>query len=357
MRGHGRARGAVSARAVFAATLVAACTRPDPAPSTPAVTSLPAPSATSAPSAFAAPTASAAASATQAPESFAAPTAAAPESEPAVIEGWLLSPPVAGKAVGNTSVAFKVHLANGNDALFKPRSARHGVRYRGEIAAYRLARLLGLDAVPPAYLRTFDTALLRNALASDAGGSAALFAAEVRSDGGVVRGALMPWRTRFEVIPLEKPDERARWSRWLSGGQPMPEGPDARLAAQISTLVAFDLVTGNWDRWSGGNIVIDDGKLLFVDNDAAFADAPPAKWLADQRALLAKIDRFSRGFVSALERVDVGALRRAFGEESAGVPMVSERALAGVDARRREVVALVRGKAQRLGDDRVLAFD
>ena len=74
------------------------------------------------------------------------------------------------------------------------------------------------------------------------------------------------------------------------------------LAGTVSTLVAFDYVTGNWDRWSGGNVAQDGatGNVLYVDNDGAFYESPPADALAHQLALLQRVRRFSKSFVDAL---------------------------------------------------------
>jgi len=87
------------------------------------------------------------------------------------------------------------------------------------------------------------------------------------------------------------------------------------MAAQISTMLAFDYVTGNWDRWSGGNVGYDRKKseLLFIDNDGAFFDPLPAKEVKRSVDFFDGVERFSRAFVTALRAVD---LAKAFGEES-----------------------------------------
>src|SRR5579859_462624 len=50
-------------------------------------------------------------------------------------------PPIAAKSIGHTSYVLKITLADGSRGVFKPRSRRPlgDRRYRGEIAAYRLA--------------------------------------------------------------------------------------------------------------------------------------------------------------------------------------------------------------------------
>ena len=192
--------------------------------------------------------------------------------------------PARAKAIGHTSVVYRLVFDDGRKAAFKPRSARGKGRYRGEIAAHRLALALGLANVPLAMPFRVRAAALRDAVrrgSADDGGegkATAFFDAEVIAEpDGSVRGALLPWIDPLSFPPLEKDGERARWEPWIFGDAPVPEASRA-LAADLSTVIVFDTLTGNWDRWSGGNIGRSDpaGPLLFVDNDGAFFDPPPA---------------------------------------------------------------------------------
>jgi hypothetical protein len=258
--------------------------------------------------------------------------------------------PLAGKSVGHTSVVFKLTLAGGLVVAYKPRSAHGDHRYRGEIAAYRLARALALENVPLAMPRSFDYAAMLGAV-----GREPIFAEVVKEPDGEVRGALIPWIKGLEFIPLEGEEWMQKWRGWLRVGGAIP--PDQRaLAAQISDALAFDLVTGNWDRWSGGNVGIDRarGTLLFVDNDGAFFDPVPTKEMKRPTELFEGVERFSRSFVAALRAVDVG---RAVGEEAPGEPLLSARVVAGAEARRKRVLAVIDAKVRRLGEEAVLAFE
>ena len=51
---------------------------------------------------------------------------------------------------GGSTLSFRVELADGSRAAFKPAQTDLRTIPRKEVAAYRLNRLLGLDAVPPA---------------------------------------------------------------------------------------------------------------------------------------------------------------------------------------------------------------
>ncbi len=265
--------------------------------------------------------------------------------------------PVSGKSIGHTSVVFRLGLAGGLVAAYKPESKRGHLRYRGEIAAYRLARALGLHNVPAAVPRSFPEPALRRALGKNAR-ALSLFRTEEVPHGGVVRGALMPWIPHLEFLPVESPSYRARWKRWLSSGGKV-DGADRGLAAQISTMIVFDTITGNWDRWSGANVGIDraTGTLLYVDNDGAFFDPVPQKPLAAQLALLAGVDRYSRALVTALRALDAVHLADAFGDETPGTPLLPARVVAGADARRQQVLHLIEGKVKVLGESAVLYFE
>jgi hypothetical protein len=267
--------------------------------------------------------------------------------------------PVWGKSIGHTSVVFKLKLAGGAEAAYKPRSHRGKMRYRGEIAAYRLGRALGLTSVPPAIARSFPAAELRVALGDKESEAGKLYAAEVVEDEhGSVRGALIPWIVGLKFLALESEPSRSEWRGWLTAQAAVPSGKES-LAAQISTMLVFDYLTGNWDRWSGGNIGADETgqKVLFIDNDGAFFDPPPPEPLAKQRALVREDNRFSRSFIRALRALEPSVAKSVMGEDGPGEPLLSERILAGLEARRKETLAIVDAKIAKDGDENVLAFE
>jgi hypothetical protein len=267
---------------------------------------------------------------------------------------YLTARPVRAKSVGHTSYVLKVTLEGGAVAAFKPRSRLPlgDRRYKGEIAAYRLATALGLDNVPRAIPRSFA--------AGELGVLEADFAEKARvDDDGRVRGALIPWIDGYQVLPLEDPTQRARWEPWLFDARAVVPDDRRALAASVSTMVAFDYLTANWDRWSGGNVAQDsaNGRVLFVDNDGAFYDWPAPATLARQRAELQRVTRFSRRFVEALRALDSTRLRAALGEEAPGVPLVTERSAAGVDARRATVLGIVDARIEDAGPNATLVFE
>jgi hypothetical protein len=254
---------------------------------------------------------------------------------------------VKAKSIGHTSFVLKLTLASGQVAGWKPRSRLPlgDRRYRGEIAASRLGAALALLNVPRVEPRSFAAASLRAVLPD-------FDAKALPDDDGRVRGAIWSWNPNYEIVPLEQPSARAGWEPWLTDARtPVPSNQRA-LARALSTLVAFDYVTGNWDRWSGGNAARDSatGTLLYVDNDGAFYDPPPADSLATQLGFLRRVVRFSRSFVGMLRAIDEAKLHVIFGDEAPGEPLLSDRVIAEVDQRRKTVLEVVDRGLKQAGD-------
>jgi hypothetical protein len=342
---HGSRRFCASAS--FSALLVVACRSesPPPAREAPDAAALAATALTSAERTTAAP------EATDVPRSGDAALAA--------VDPYLAAAPVSARSVGHTSYVLKVRLDNGLVVAFKARSKLPlgDRRYRGEIAAYRMARALGLGNVPVAMPRAFVAAELRRAFPTPEGAQDFDRRALVDGD-GTIHGALIPWIAQYRELPIEAGEARARWEHWLTDAAPEIGDGDRATARAISTLLAFDYVTANWDRWSGGNVAQDGatGTLLYVDNDGAFYESPPQDALARQLALLRRVRRFSRSFVAALRALDASAIRDFLGSDLEG-DLLPARVVADADARRQTVLATIDQQIQRAGESATLVFE
>ena len=285
------------------------------------------------------------------------------QSRSAFAAGYLSALPAHGKSIGHTSVVFKLGLIGGLDAAYKPRSHRGGERFHGELAAFRLAVAWSLPNVPAAIPRSFPAEALRGALDEK---SDPLYDAEVIAESdGTVRGALIPWIPKLEFLQLESGAPRAQWITWLDdidAGAPSPAACDADLAAQISTMILFDTMSGNWDRWSGGNIGVTRGangacdRVLFIDNDGAFFDPIPAAPAANQLALVKKMNRFSKSFVGSLRSVSEAALEKAIGDEAPGRPLLGRHVLDAFFARRKTVLIAIDQKIAANGEAATLSL-
>ena len=272
---------------------------------------------------------------------------------------WESAEAVGARSIGHTSYVLKLRLKGGLIAAYKPRSTLPlgGRRYRGEIAAYRLALALGIDNVPRALPRSFRAARLRSAFATKAGAQEFDRIALIDDDGSV-QGALIPWIAQYEEVPLEAASWRAKWLAWLTDETTAIPEAERPLAGAISTMLAFDYLTGNWDRFSGGNVARDraTGTLLFVDNDGAFYDPPPAAALQSALAQIRRVARFSRSCVDSLRALTASRLRAAMGDEHPGRPLLSEAVLAEVQERRSTLLGVIDACIARSGQASVLSF-
>src|SRR5690606_38181221 len=132
---------------------------------------------------------------------------------------------------------------------------------RREIAAFRIDRLLGIGRVPPAKAAAFTLAELLGATdPSHRGFITQRFADEaIVAKGGVVRGELSWWIPELKFAKLgrhllEEPEGKALWTSYLQIGAQIPAGARP-LVEQIASVVMFDVLIDNPDRWTGGNTV------------------------------------------------------------------------------------------------------
>lgn len=201
--------------------------------------------------------------------------------------------------VGSTSVNLHLRLHGGIDAAWKPRTTTHRDSYRAEIAAYRLNRLLGLDRVPPAISRSIPRATLR--LAPD---SPVIFDRD-----NTARGAAIYWVPVLRPSRIDGAEEQERWGRWLRLGRSVPPDQGQR-AEEISTLLVFDFLTGNWDRWSGANVPMDaQGHLIYRDNNGGFEEPFVDGLLQRSRSLLQRTQRLSRPVIERARAMTEASVR------------------------------------------------
>jgi hypothetical protein len=292
------------------------------------------------------------------PASTSAASASAPSPRSASLQAGPCSDaaPRSGKSIGHTSTVFKLELADGRKVAWKPNSKKVHARYKGEIAAFRLASALGIDNVLPACARAFDVNAITSALSANADASNVLTTEAVAEDGKVY-GATIDWFDGLSFWPLEKEPLRSEARSWLTAGHEIPP-PKVDLARQTSTLVAFDFITGNWDRYSGENVGIDRAgvRVLYIDNDAAFMEAPPKAGETKNETALKATDRFSRAFVERVRNLDAEALSRVFGVEAPGRPLLAPSVVGLVVRRLKALVAIVDRKIALHGEGETLYF-
>lgn len=291
------------------------------------------------------------------------PESAAPQSAARADSSWpatcadLTAAPAKGKSVGHTSVVFKLELANSRKIAFKPNARRVKGRYRGEIAAVRLADALGLSAqLLPACPCTFDRRTFMASLTPDA---AKLAEAELLPpNASDVHGAAIMWLDGLQFWPLEKEPLRSLVRSWLTRGQSIPDGK-SDFARQASQLIVFDYVTGNWDRYSGENVGLDKAgrTVLFIDNDAAFMESPPSDSVVQNRARVQGTDRFSKSLVTALRSIGSEAhLESVLGQDGSLGPLLPRPIIDAVMRRIEETLKIIDTKIAAAGSADTLFF-
>jgi hypothetical protein len=258
---------------------------------------------------------------------------------------------------GGSSLSFRVEFADGSRAAWKPTQTNTQTIPRKEIAAYRLNRLLGLNAVPPAAPRAVSRDELFQHLHPESLEALPRIKAEtVFGANGQTIGTASYWIPVIKDSGLDTPEGRQVGQIWLTQGQPIP--PDrVAMAAQLSDLIVFDFLTANPDRYSGGNMKMspDGGQLFYMDNTMSFFVDPNG--IPRNRDALEKTQRFSRALYQALGRVTQPTLEKALTEEiGAPFEILTPAEIAAVVSRREAVHQHVAALIAAFGERKVLAF-
>jgi hypothetical protein len=258
---------------------------------------------------------------------------------------------------GGSSLSFRIEFADGSRAAWKPTQTNRQSIPRKEVAAYRLNRLLGLNAVPPAAPRAVAREELLAHLHPESLPHIPRIQAEtIFGPGGKTVGTASYWIPVIKDSGFDTPDGQRLAQTWLSQGQFIP-ADKVSMAAQLSDLVVFDFLTDNPDRYSGGNMKMSpDGKqLFFMDNMMSFYVDPTGN--QKTRDALERTQRFSRSTYKALERVNVPTLEKVLSEET-GTPyeILTPAEINAVVARRDVVRQYVTVLINHFGSNEVLAF-
>jgi len=258
---------------------------------------------------------------------------------------------------GGSSLSFRAEFADGSRAAWKPNQTNMQTVPRKEIAAYRLNRLLGLNAVPPAAPRVVTRDELLAHLHPESLVALPRIKAETLfgPDGRTI-GTASYWIPVIKDSGFDTPEGRQQGQLWLTQGQPVP--PDKVLmAAQLSDLAVFDFLTANPDRYSGGNMKMSpDGKQLFyMDNTMAFYVDPNG--FQRNRDVLQRTQRFSKSLYSALDKITAPTLEKALSEEiGAPYEILTPAEIAAVIARRQVIRQHVATLVAAFGERKVLVF-
>jgi hypothetical protein len=260
---------------------------------------------------------------------------------------------------GGSSISLRLELESGARGAFKPQQTNGQTVPRKEIAAFRISRLLGVNAVPPAIGRQFRLDELLARLDEQSRPMLPRLRAEIIAVEGEVAGELSYWIpaiTHAEVdgFRIDSLDGIVTWKRYLTVDRATPEA-QAPLLAQISSLLLFDFLINNPDRWSGGNAMAspDQRVLYFMDNTLSFGSATHPR----VRTYLHRSQKFSRRLVEALRALDRSRLVEALAGDLGPYPqLLREQEITAVLARRREALAYVEKLCATHGEQKVLVF-
>lgn len=262
---------------------------------------------------------------------------------------------------GGSSISLRIDFVGGGRAAFKPDQTNPQTVPRKEIAAYRLSRMLGLEAVAPAVGRRF---LLRDVLDKLDEGSRDMIARiqeQVPTEAdGTVAGELSWWipiivDAKIEGQIIDTPEGMAAWHRHLTLGEPEPYSARV-LLPQVSNMIVFDYLINNSDRWSGSNAKTspDRKTLFFMDNTLSFGIALEGS--PKVRANLEKVQKFSRALLRRVRSLDEAMLRDAMGHAGPYERLLGDGEIAAVLYRRDALLAYLDGLLAEHSEAEVLCY-
>ena len=297
---------------------------------------------------------------------------------------------------GGWSISFRLTQGGESAYAFKPAQKHWKEGWRAEIAAYRLCRIIACHFTVPrnrpariskkrfkrlygkvededqeAYRRRFDDLMWKTEEGPDGKEREYLY------------GTIKDWVPSFAKWPIEYEDV---WRPWLEAGgeealleQPLSKAlaPLAELgqenfhenileqrggattrsiARQLSTILVFDFLVSNWDRFStaesyyGVNNQFRDGHFVSIDNGAAF----PAHHFRVVARRLEPVTRFSRSTVASVRALRPEVVDPVLFPD----PSSKERSRLEVFWRQRDrFLDLVNGMVAEYGRQRVLYFE
>lgn len=263
---------------------------------------------------------------------------------------------------GGTSLSLRLDFASGGRAAFKPLQIHPQSDPRREIAAYRIDRMLGIGHVPPARSAAYSVEELVAAVEpSGRAHAAARIAEEAIARDGKLYGEVSWWIPEIKLVkldgePIDEPAGQDAWSAYLQADAERPPAVRSMLS-QIATVIVFDVLIDNSDRWSGNNTQgSPDGRILyFMDNTLAFSTFTIGH--ATNLSKLNKIQVFPRALIGKLRALTAETIRAGLrGDDELLGALLTDAEIRAIIARRDHLLEYVDQLIDELGEDAVLAL-
>jgi hypothetical protein len=262
---------------------------------------------------------------------------------------------------GGSSVSLRLELDNGARAAFKPNQTNLQTIPRKEVAAFRIDRLLGLQAVPPAIGRDFSAEEVLARLETGSEVFLTRLREEILLKDGQMVGEMSWWipvieHAKVNGFEIDSTDGVVTWKRYLTAGAAIPES-EWHMLAQISSMVLFDFIINNSDRWSGSNVrMSEDGRVLYyMDNTLAFGREPDGH--RKSRTYFTRAQKFSRSLVARLRTLTEEELRAAVDHDRGPFAyLLSDEEIAAVMLRRDWAITYIDGLIAEHGETAILVF-
>jgi hypothetical protein len=263
---------------------------------------------------------------------------------------------------GGTSLSLRLDFSNGTRAAFKPEQTFPQSDPRREIAAYRIDRLLGINHVAPAKPIAIPYTELVEAAEPGSRSYVSERLGEAIVRGGIVYGEVQLWIPEIKLAAfgkhrIDESEGKDLWRAYLKVGTAIPP-EHLRMCEQLSTLLVFDVLIDNSDRWSGANTMMspDGSTLFFMDNTLSFSIHKFGHEIPN--AAMRRIEKFPRKLISRLRGLTYEAIERALdmGDDKRLGPLLSTDAMRAIIARRDNILVHVDRLIAEHGEAAVLAF-
>lgn len=242
---------------------------------------------------------------------------------------------------GGSTLTFKIQNDNKTIAAFKPLQTRRQSNYRAEIAAWRLCQLIECDFKVPynkeirieksAFFTMFNRS--KSSKKEDYAPQLVDLIWTKQNGKEYLFGTYKEWIDDFTRFPIEL---LTLWKPWLAQSEttsPLlelkialapiqnissihklypkilsasPNLTTDQLASQIAQILVFDLLTGNWDRfsgvpqWWGVNCQFANDQIVSIDNGASFQ--PYTNQKVFERFQMAQ--KFSKRFIREIHALN-----------------------------------------------------